>query len=273
MKQIKDYLKTLTPWGFPLIYLGWAYLFWVPVVLSGDSVWSFPNVVLFLLGGFSPLLAGLFLSWIHDGREGLKDLGRKLVDFGRIGLRWWIPILLFWPVFNLIMARVALPLGITSAPLELISADRLSSPLGLVSLVLFSFLFPAVEEVGLRGYWLGQLQERWSALTSGLINGTTWAVWHAPFVLFAGYYANTTFDPQLSWWLPTIVLNTLFLVWIYNNTHRSILAVLLFHGFGNLTGEIIGFTPEMYPFIVSGYLVAAVLIVAIWSPGTLKGWE
>jgi hypothetical protein len=49
-----------------------------------------------------------------------------------------------------------------------------------------------------------------------------------------------------------LVLNTLFLVWIYNNIRRSILAVLLFHGFGNMTGEIMGFSQEMYPFIVSG---------------------
>lgn len=171
------------------------------------------------------------------------------------------------------MAGIGTALGVTSTPLEFISLDRLLNPLGLISLVTFSFLFPVVEEVGLRGYWLDQLQKRWNGLTSGLINGITWAMWHAPFVLFTGYYANTTFEPQLSWWLPLLVLNTIFLVWIYNNTRRSILAVLLFHGVGNMTGEIMGFSPEMYPFIVSGYVVAAVLIVAVWSPATLKGWK
>jgi len=134
-------------------------------------------------------------------------------------------------------------------------------------------VFPAVEEVGLRGYWLDRLQERFSALTAGLINGTTWGIWHAPFVLFPGYYANTTFDPDLSWWIPSIVLGTLVTVWVYNNTRRSILAVLLFHAFGNMTGEVMGFAPEMYPFILVGYVAAALIVVLAFGPYSFRGWE
>jgi membrane protease YdiL (CAAX protease family) len=69
-----------------------------------------------------------------------------------------------------------------------------------------------------------------------------------------------------------IVLYTIILVWVYNNTRRSILAVLLFHAFGNMTGELMGFAPEMYPFILSGYALVVVMLVAGWSPGSLRGW-
>lgn len=254
------------------MYLGWAFVFWAPIVTSERSVWSFPNVALFLVGGLSPLLAGILFAWLTRGWEGVADLGHRLVDIGRIRPRWWLILLLYWPAFNLLMGAGALALGVTSTPLEFVSTDRLFDPVALFSIVAFAFIFPVVEEVGLRGYWLDRLQERWSALVAGLINGGTWAVWHAPFVLFPGYYANTTFEPQLSWWLPMLVLDTLILVWIYNNTRRSILAVLLFHAFGNLTGELMGFSPEMYPFILSGYVVVAVLLVAVWSPGSLRGW-
>jgi hypothetical protein len=65
-------------------------------------------------------------------------------------------------------------------------------------------------------------------------------VWHTPLVVFPGYYANTTFDPDLSWWLPLIVFDTLLFVWIYTSTNRSILPVLVFHGMMNLTGELLG---------------------------------
>ena len=264
--------RAATPWGFPLLYLGWAFLFWAPIMLSDESVWSFPNVGLFLVGGLSPLLAGLLLAWLTRGWDGLSDIGTRLIEVGRIDPRWGLVIVLYWPLFNLFLAGGALLFGVTAEPLEFISTDRLFDPVALFSLVAFAFVFPLVEEIGLRGYWLDRLQERRSALVAGAINGTAWAIWHAPFVLFTGYYANTTFEPELSWWLPMLVLNTIFLVWIYNNTHRSILAVLLFHAFGNMTGELMGFAPEMYPFILSGYAVAVVILVAGWSPGSLRGW-
>ena len=265
--------RAATPWGFPMLYLGWAFLFWAPIVVSGESVWSFPNVGLFLIGGLSPLLSGLLMAWLTQGWDGLADLGTRLIEIRRIDPRWGLVIVLYWPLFNLLLAGGALVLGITGAPLEVISTDRLFDPAALFSLVAFAFLFPLVEEIGLRGYWLDRLQERWSALVAGLVNGTVWAIWHAPFVLFPGYYANTTFEPELSWFLPLLVLDTIILVWVYNNTRRSILAVLLFHAFGNLTGELMGFVPEMYPFILSGYALVAVILVIGWSPGSLRGWD
>ncbi len=265
--------RAATPWGFPVLYLGWAFLFWSPIPGSDQSVWSFPNVGLFLLGGLSPLVAGLLLAWLTRGREGIADLGRRLVDVRRIDPRWWLVVLLYWPLFNLCLAGGALLFGVTAEPLEFVSTDRLFDPVALFSIAAFAFLFPIVEEVGLRGYWLDRLQERWSALAAGVINGTVWAVWHAPFVLFPGYYADTTFEPELSWWLPMLVLNTVILVWVYNNTRRSILAVLLFHAFGNMAGELMGFAPEMYPFVLSGYAVVVVALVAGWGPGSLRGRE
>lgn len=255
--------RSVTPWGFPILYLGWAFLFWAPIVGSHESVWSFLNVGLFLVGGLSPLLTGLVLAWLTRGRDGLSELGTRLTDVGRIKPRWWLVILLYWPLFNLFLAGGALLLGTTAEPLEFISTDKLLNPVA---------LFTLVEEIGIRGYWLDRLQERWSALGAGAINGTAWATWHTPFVLFPGYYANTTFEPELSWWLPRLVLNTIILVWVYNNTRRSILAVLLFHAFGNMTGELMGFAPEMYPFLLSGYALVVVILVAGWSPGSLRGW-
>jgi len=126
------------------------------------------------------------------------------------------------------------------------------------------------------------LQERFSTTVAGLINGATWAVWHAPFVALPGYYANTTFDPDLSWWMPLIVLETLLFVWVYNGTHRSILAVLVFHGMMNFTGKLLGISPEMYPFVVSGYAIAAGVLVVWWrrrprmanvQSGSGAGWN
>ena len=260
INRLQDVARDRSPWGFPLLYLGWAYLFWLPVLLSEASVWSFPNVVFFLIGGASPLLAGLALAWLTGGRERLREMGRRLVDVRRITPRWWLVVLLFWLAFDLLVAGAALVLGVTDQPLAL-AWDLLTDPGALAFLLLLSFVFPLVEEVGLRGYWLDALQERYSPTVAGVVNGSTWALWHAPFVWLPGYYANTTFDPELWWWLPSIVLQTLLIVWVYNNTGRSILAVLLFHGTMNLTGEFLGLAPELFPVsLVVTALLAAVLV-------------
>lgn len=261
--KVKTFARSLRPWAFPVIYLGWAYLFWVPILGSGESVWSFPNVLLFLVGGASPLLAGVTLAAVTGGQERLADLGRRLIDARRISLRWWFVLLFFWLAFDLLMAGAAVALGATDGPLD-IAWSILSDPRQLAFMLLLSFVFPAVEEIGLRGYWLDALQERFSPTISGLINGSTWAFWHAPFVWFPGYYANTTFNPELWWWLPSIVLQTLLIVWVYDETNRSILAALLFHGMMNLTGELLGLAPEVFPVSLLGTSLAALLLVLFW---------
>lgn len=61
-----------------------------------------------------------------------------------------------------------------------------------------------------------------------------------------------------------IVFTTLLIVQVYNHTERSILAVLIFHGMMNFTGEVLGISAEMYPFVLSGYALLAMFLVMIW---------
>ncbi len=260
LRQARALVARIGLLGFPLIYLGWAYLFWLPILMSGESVWSFPKVVLFLTGGASPVVAGIVLAGLTGGRQRIKEMGSRLIDTRRISLRWLAVILLFWLAFDLLMAGAAFALGITDRPLGM-NWDVISTPRTLVFMLLLSYVFPGVEEIGLRGYWLDELQQRFSPLLAGLINGATWAVWHTPFVWFPGYYANTTFNPELWWWLPSIVLQTLLITWVYNGTDQSILAALLFHGTMNFTGELLGLAPEVFPIMLIGNCIAAAAVV------------
>ncbi|MFA9426877.1 lysostaphin resistance A-like protein [Natronorubrum sp. A-ect3] len=270
--RVQRTIERSQPWAFPTLYLGWAYLCWLPIVASGESVWSLPNAGLFLVGGLSPLLAGLGLLWLEDGRAGLAALWRRLIDRDRIASRWWLVIACFYPAFNLAVAGVALVMGVSSPPLEVITVSRLLDPTAVVLLVAVALVFPTIEEIGLRGYWFDQLQARWSALGASLILGSVWAAWHVPLVYMAGYYEGTTFDPELWWWLPSIVLTAIIGTWVYNNTERSVLAVIGLHFAGNLTGETLGFSPELYPYAHLGTLLVAIVLVVGWSPASLRGW-
>lgn len=262
-ETLRDGARRHSPWGFPIIYLGWAFLFWTPIVMSGTSVWVGWNLVFFLVGGASPLLAALVMASLTGGIERVYDLLHRFLDFRQITPRWWLIIFAFWPLFDILMAGAAVGLGIAGRPIDVVWT--VFSDLGSLGFLLaLSFVFPAVEEVGLRGYYLDALQERFDPAVAGLINGGTWAIWHAPFVWFPDYYTNTTFNPELWWWLPSIVLQTIIIVWIYNNTRRSILAVVVFHAMLNLTGEVLGLAQELFPFLLVGYTIIAGVLIVYW---------
>jgi hypothetical protein len=38
--------------ALPIVYLGWAYLFWVPVLVSGSSVWALWHTPLVWFAGY-----------------------------------------------------------------------------------------------------------------------------------------------------------------------------------------------------------------------------
>jgi membrane protease YdiL (CAAX protease family) len=56
--------------------------------------------------------------------------------------------------------------------------------------------------------------------------------------------------------------------WIYNNTRRSTLAVVLFHAMVNFTGEIIAITERADTIAGLLWIVAAIGIVVLWGPNT-----
>lgn len=247
--------------AFPAVYLGWAFLFWLPVLRSETSVWAMPNLAWFLAGGASPLLAGLSLAFLSGGGARLRDLLTRLVDWRLIPGSWWLPLFLFWLLFDLGMTGIAMLAGISEAPLDP-HWSLVRNPQALLFLLLLSFVFPAVEEIGLRGYYLEALETRLPPAFASLVNGAVWAAWHAPFVAFTGYYANTSFQPALAWWLPMIVCHTVLIAVVYRQTNRSILAVLLFHGLMNFTGEWLRISSDMYPFMLTGTALTAAC--ALW---------
>ena len=238
----------------------------MPLLLSESSVWAFPNILWFLLGSASPVIAGLGLAALTGGKAQLRDLAWRLLDWRRISGKWWLLIVLFWLAFDIAMAGLAVLLGVADSPLD-VNWSLFLDPGLLLFLLLLSFVFPAVEEVGLRGYYLDTLQRHMGPTAAGLVNGLVWAVWHAPFVWFPGYYAHTTFEPALSWWLPMIVCHTLLITYVYNGTRRSILAVLIFHGMMNFTGEWLRISPDMYPFMLYGTVFVALILIGLWQKG------
>lgn len=140
-------------------------------------------------------------------------------------------------------------------------------------LVLPVHLFALGEEIGWRGYFLPILLKLTSARKATLIQGLLWGLGHAPLIYFGfnyglGYW-GAPWSGILMMTLVCIVLGT-WLAWVTIKS-GSILPACIFHGAGNVIGEIaalvslLGISPLLGPnpsglLGMGGLLVGAVIL-------------
>ena len=252
-------------WGFLAFSHGWTWLFWGVVVASGADVWDEPwATTLFAIGGLGLPLGGVVMTRSVAGRDGLRDLGRRLVDPTRIAPRWWLVILGLYPAVKLVAGGCAVLFGSVNTPFDLAETSALlRAPGELLAVMGFLFLFgPLPEEIGWRGFLLDRLQLRYRALTASLLLGVAWFVWHGPLFLISGYYERAGGAPELLPFGASIVLAAVLYTWIYNHTGRSVLAAVFFHFSGNLTGELLDAPAVVYRYEL--LLTAVVVLVVVW---------
>ena len=182
-----------------------------------------------------PSLAALLLS-IGLGRPALRTL---LAGFSPSRLRgpWWA-VALVLPLLMMVVA-IAVSVALLGAPTPQLTG-------GLVGVLLVEFvriLFlggPLGEELGWRGFALPRLQQRRTALTSSVLLGLVWGLWHIPLYIVPGTgqyeLLRTGTSPAFAiggfvgW---TIGLSVLF-TWLFNQTQGSLIVVILFHAAVNL---------------------------------------
>ena len=117
----------------------------------------------------------------------------------------------------------------------------------------FFFANTLGEEVGWRGFALPRLQARYSPLVASLIIALMWFAWHLPLK-----WMNPDTLPYLFYAL-TFIPQSIFLTWIYNRTHGSILAVGIAHISNNIGGEIL--FPITNSWLIVTFVAAIVLIL------------
>jgi len=162
---------------FYLLTLAISWSFWIPVAVSHQALIPFwPSTLFLIAGAFGPSLAAIVLTAMDDGRNAVRDLFSGLLKW-RVGVRWYLVVLLLPAVFCL--SAVALHVLLGGA------APRLYSPvpwylLPAYFLLVLLFVGPMTEEIGWRWYALPMLQAERSALSASLVLGSSWALWHLP---------------------------------------------------------------------------------------------
>jgi membrane protease YdiL (CAAX protease family) len=253
--------------------LGLSYfVFWGPLAFFQIPTISFVRntmgpvwaIVLFIIGGFVPSLVAIFLTWKQEGMVGLHRLGRRLVQFN-IGWRWYLVALLIVIMGTLGQLTIMRFLG------QRFDGNLFLAQLG--SALPLIILGPLSEEIGWRGYALDRLQTKWNALTSSLIIGLVWGLWHWPLFEMVGTSQHELAIPFAGFVGGVMTISILY-TWLHNNTQSSIWMAIFFHWISTYAGQVIasGITrSEMYNWLeYLPYLVIAIVVLMIWKPQSLK---
>ena len=262
--------KLASPWIYFLATYIWSGIFGGLAILMNVSMETAGGLVLVLLAAIAPMVTGIAFTYLTRDQEGRRDYWKRVVDFKRIPVKWYLVIFLFVPILNGLAALLDVLTGGTGATWGEAALNFLTNPSSIILSILFASLFPFIEELGWRGYVLDRLQEKNSALISSLILGIVWSVWHLPtFFVRDSYQASLGIGTPAFWlFFAGIVPLTFVFTWIYNNTNRSTLAVILFHSMVNFTGELLTLSERADTFSILLWFVAAIGITVIWSSKT-----
>jgi membrane protease YdiL (CAAX protease family) len=216
------------------------------------------------LMGVSPIIVGLFLVYRESGADGAKALLKRSFDFKRIenGI-WYIPVLFLMPVVMVLanLVKDGMPPTVT--------APQFPVSMLLVSLLLY-FIEALTEEVGWQGYAFEPMQARWNTLTASLILGILWAVWHfIPFVQMGQSAA------WIAWQSINLIVTRIIIVWLYNNTGKSVFAAILYHTMNNVSTVMLTSFGLVYDPAIATILLAviALVVILLWGPKTLASYR
>jgi len=268
---VNEKMKTIlkNPWIYILATFAWTWLFWGLGIMLGVSMESVGSLIL-LIGVTGPMITGIGFTYLTRDKAGRRDYWKRIIDFKRIPAKWYLVIFLFVPILNILAAIIDIIAGGNGATWGEAAQNLLSDPLSIIPSILFASLIPFIEELGWRGYVLDRFQEKKSALVSSLILGVVWSLWHLPLFFIQDSYQAGLGIGTLAFWLfiiGIVPLNIPF-TWIYNNTGRSTLAVILFHSMVNFTGELIALNERADTISIILWFVAAIGITVIWGAKT-----
>lgn len=223
------YLITFTivllTWGIMAVF----HLGGVALGANGEppSAWV---LLPFLLGGFSPSIAGLVMAWRLEGWAGVRDTLKRAGRF-KLGWFWYLAIFSI-PLFIVAVRAVVHLAGggmWTDSPL----VDGPLSVIGLTIQVLL--LGPLSEEFGWRGFALDRMMSKFGVLKGSLLLGIVWAFWHFPLFFISGTSQAQYGRPLLEFavYAPSVVALSVLFAWTYLGTYRSLWAPILFHATTN----------------------------------------
>jgi membrane protease YdiL (CAAX protease family) len=247
-----------SPQKFFLLVFALSSPLWVIGALT--PIQLLPGLPVSSLMAFCPMIAASILVYREDKTAGVTELLKRSFDCRRIGKKtWYIPTVFLMPGIAALayglMRLVRLPLSIPEFP-------------RLEALLIFPTAFIAAlgEELGWSGYVIDPMQDRLNVLQASLLLGLIGAAWH-----FVPLVQADRSPSWIAWQCLNIAVTRVLLVWLYNNTGKSVFAAAVCHATVNVSWLLFPNYGSHYDPRITGLITvfAAVLVTVIWGPRTL----
>ena len=191
-----------------------------------------------------PFISGILMNFLIDGKEGLRKLLSRFLRWRTEG-RWYAiaiftgPILVATLLFGLSLFNHEFLPGIITAK------DK-------IGLMIFGVAWGLIgggllEETGWTGFVVPQLRKQYSILSTGLIVGILWGIWHFMIAFWASNYLAaadswTMFVASfVAFYLLALPAYRVLLVLVYDRT-GSLPVIMLMHAF--LSASTLIFQPS-----------------------------
>lgn len=252
--------RSRSPWKFFVLVFALSLPFWLAGALTRLQL--FPGLPVSSFMFVCPVAAALILVYRENKTPGVTGLLLRSFDYKRIRSKiWYVPIILLMPAVMIISYALIRLMGVA------VPAPQFTV---LAALALFLALFTAAlgEELGWSGYAIDPMQDRWSSVQASILLGLVWAAWHiVPYL-----QAHRALD-WIAWQCLFTVAERVLLVWLYNNTGKSVFAAALFHTMANVSWLLFPVYGSHYDPRTAGLITGfvAVVVTVVWGPRTLAG--
>ena len=251
---------------FFVLTLLWTWICgFIPVIF--DFTGTPAGTFLFYFGGGAPSVVALFLVFFTYPKEKIQDYFRRCFSFKYMGWKWPLISICVFSAITVISLFIGVGLLKYDMPTMDFMHAIIDNPIMLLLVLLISLISgPLNEEFGWRGYALDKLLLRFGFFGASTILGFIWGIWHLPWYFTPGQAQYNLLQDSVFhaiMFIPSVMMLSSFITFVYIKTKRSIMAGALVHMFSNLIGSqlLSSYTTEISMIIRYANMVFFAIII------------
>lgn len=230
--------KPVTLFLLVTFLISWSIIILYSLGQAELITFQLPKIFLILFAQFGPLFSVLILVGLFQGKQSLKNLFKRTINF-KVGLSWFLFVIFLYPIIFLFSFLINYLLGGDMPDFPNNSSWIMFVGNFFVALILGLIFGGLSEEIGWRGFMLTKLQRFSNPLIASIVIAFFWTVWHLEpdflVELFTSGW-NAFFEKALPIFgkrfletLPFTVMMTL----VYNRTNGNLLLMIIMHSASN----------------------------------------